>query len=216
MTIPGFYRRRGARSPPSSAGNSRGCRTASAPTRSSLACRSSSAKSGYTAWEQRSARPTFEINGLTSGYQGEGSKTIIPSWASAKLTFRLVPNQKPAPDRAAASSVISNSFARPPCAPKSRAATAARPTWFDPRGPQAQAALRALQTAFGHEPVLLREGGSIPIVTEFKRSSAPTRCCSDWRCPMTTRIRRTRSSTSDNYAAGMRLGAALWPELAAV
>ena len=50
---------------------------------------------GFTPNEQRAARPTIEINGLTSGYQGEGSKTIVPSWARAKLTFRLVPNQKP-------------------------------------------------------------------------------------------------------------------------
>ena len=50
---------------------------------------------GYTTLERRSARPTFDINGLTCGYQGEGTKTVLPSKASAKFGFRLVPNQNP-------------------------------------------------------------------------------------------------------------------------
>src|SRR3954454_20982460 len=52
-------------------------------------------ESGYSAFEQRSSRPTLEINGLTSGYQGEGSKTIVPSWARVKITTRVVPNKNP-------------------------------------------------------------------------------------------------------------------------
>ena len=50
---------------------------------------------GYTTLERRWARPTFDINGLRSGYQGEGAKTVLPATAGAKFSFRLVPNQDP-------------------------------------------------------------------------------------------------------------------------
>ncbi len=123
---------------------------------------------GFSPVEQRSARPTFEINGLTSGYQGEGSKTIVPSWARAKITARLVPNQDP-------KKIVKlvQRYLRRICPPTLRLELTpghgASPYWVPPVSPQAQAALRALKTAFGHEPVLMREGGSIPIVNEFKR-----------------------------------------------
>ena len=113
---------------------------------------------GYTPNEQRSARPTFEVNGLTSGYQKEGSKTIIPSWARAKITCRLVANQDPAKIRKA---VVA--FFKKICPPTVRleieAGHGGDAYLVSPTSPQAQAALRALRAAFDAEPVLLREGG---------------------------------------------------------
>jgi acetylornithine deacetylase/succinyl-diaminopimelate desuccinylase-like protein len=123
---------------------------------------------GYTSMEQRTARPTLEINGLTSGYQGEGSKTIIPSWASAKLTFRLVPNQTPRRIH----KLVTRHLKR--LCPASvrigiEGGHGGEPYLVSPTGLKAQAALRALKSAFGCEPILLREGGSIPILTDFKK-----------------------------------------------
>ena len=123
---------------------------------------------GFTPLEQRSTRPTLEINGLTSGYQGEGSKTIVPAWARAKITVRLVPNQEPAQVVKRIGRCLEKL-----CPPTVRLEIAwghsAEPYLVSPTGPQAQAALRALKSAFGYEPVLVREGGSIPIVNDFKK-----------------------------------------------
>ena len=70
-------------------------------------------EAGYTSLERRWARPTLDINGLTSGYQGEGAKTVLPARASAKFSFRLVPNQDPAQDRHIAAQVFWNHGCRP-------------------------------------------------------------------------------------------------------
>ncbi len=122
---------------------------------------------GYSPIEQRSARPTLEINGLTSGYQGEGSKTIIPAWARAKLTMRLVPNQKPEKIQQLVSKHIKK-LCPPTVKVTIKPGHGGEPYIVSPDSPLAQGALRALKKAFGYEPVLMREGGSIPIVTEFK------------------------------------------------
>ncbi len=169
---------------------------------------------GYTAWEQRAARPTLEINGLTSGYQGEGSKTIVPAWASAKLTMRLVPNQDP---RRIARLVTQRlkQLCPPTVRLEVKAGHDAEAYLFSPTSPAAQAALRALQTAFGREPVLLREGGSIPIVTDFKKILGVDTLLLGLALPDDNAHSPNEKFDLDNFTAGMRLGACLWPELVA-
>jgi acetylornithine deacetylase/succinyl-diaminopimelate desuccinylase-like protein len=168
---------------------------------------------GFTVAEQRSARPTIEINGLTSGYQGEGSKTIIPAWASAKITFRLVPNQV-----ASRIDKLVRQQLRRLCPPTVRMEIAsghgAEPYLVSPTSPLAQAALRALQTAFGRPPVLMREGGSIPIVTELKRILGADSLMLGLALPDNNAHSPNENFSLDAFARGMRMSALLWPELA--
>src|SRR5262245_4021817 len=168
---------------------------------------------GYTPIEQRSARPTLEINGLTSGYQGEGSKTIVPAWAKAKLTLRLVPNQTPA-----RISKLVRQHLRKICPPTVRLTVEAghggEPYLDSPQRAKAQAALRALKAAFGYEPVLLREGGSIPIVTEFKRILGADALMLGLALPDNNPHSPNEKFSLECFAKGMRLGAHLWQELA--
>jgi acetylornithine deacetylase/succinyl-diaminopimelate desuccinylase-like protein len=124
-------------------------------------------EAGYTSIERYSARPTAEINGITSGYQGQGTKTIIPSKASAKLTFRLVPGQEPAKIVEAVSAHL-----RKHCPAGVRleitGGHSGEPYFADPHSAAGLAAQEALRETFGREPALIREGGSIPIVQTFK------------------------------------------------
>ena len=167
---------------------------------------------GFTAIEQRSARPTLEINGLTSGYQGEGSKTIVPSWASAKLTLRLVPNQRPAQIIRLVRQHLTKI-----CPPTVRlqitTGHGGDPYLVSPDGPLAQAALRALRTAFGCEPVLLREGGSIPIVTDFKKILGADTLLLGLALPDDNAHSPNEKFSLDCFAKGMTMSAALWQEL---
>ena len=122
---------------------------------------------GYTTLERRWARPTCDINGLTSGYQGPGAKTIIPAKASAKVSMRLVPGQDPEKIAAAFERTLRE---RCPSSVKiDFARHGASPAVIVPReGPAMQRAVAAIKTGFGVEPVLMREGGSIPVVGYIK------------------------------------------------
>jgi acetylornithine deacetylase/succinyl-diaminopimelate desuccinylase-like protein len=170
---------------------------------------------GFTATEQRSARPTFEINGLTSGYQGEGSKTIVPAWASAKITCRLVPNQDPAHVRK-----IVCDHLKKICPPTVRleieAGHGAEAYLVSPESPNARAALRALKSAFGCEPILMREGGSIPIVNQFKKILGAESLLLGLGLPDDNAHSPNEKFNLECFAKGQLMSAHLWRELAGV
>ena len=170
---------------------------------------------GFTSTERRTARPTLEINGLTSGYQGEGSKTIIPAWARAKLTFRLVPNQSPAKVVKCVRRQLAK-LCPPTVRMEARAGHGAEPYLVSPKGPQAQAALRALKEAFGHEPVLLREGGSIPIVNDFKKVLGVDTLLLGLALPDDNAHSPNEKFDLGIFANGQEMSAYLWRELAKV
>jgi acetylornithine deacetylase/succinyl-diaminopimelate desuccinylase-like protein len=124
-------------------------------------------EAAQTALAQLWARPTAEINGIFGGYQGEGSKTVIPAQATAKLTFRLVPGQNPAKIVAGFKDFVT---ARLPADARAdfREGGGAPGFAVDVFTPYMQAAQAALAAEFGVAPALVGSGASIPVVEAFK------------------------------------------------
>ncbi len=121
----------------------------------------------YSATERMWTRPTCDVNGLLSGYTGEGAKTVLPARAMAKVSFRLVPGQTPERVK----ELLQRHLAR--VAPAGVEMTlvelhGGRPWRASLEGPVFEAASRALERSFGRRPVLTGEGGSIPIVVELE------------------------------------------------
>ncbi|MDA7493744.1 dipeptidase [Akkermansiaceae bacterium] len=122
---------------------------------------------GYSMAERLWARPTVEVNGFGSGYQGEGSKTVLPAEATFKLSCRLVPGQDPAKIQQQVEEHLRKH--------KPKGVTieihnghSGKAYHNDPHSKFGKAAQAALTTAFGRDPVLIREGGSIPIIQDMK------------------------------------------------
>jgi acetylornithine deacetylase/succinyl-diaminopimelate desuccinylase-like protein len=124
-------------------------------------------ESGYTTLERTWARPTLEVNGLLSGFTGEGAKTVLPAVAMAKISMRLVPDQDPGKI-----AELFESYVRK-IAPKTVELKITRmhggKPWMTSYGnPYVQAAGRAIEKGFGRAPIFTREGGSIPVVSTFQ------------------------------------------------
>jgi acetylornithine deacetylase/succinyl-diaminopimelate desuccinylase-like protein len=169
---------------------------------------------GFTSLERIGVRPTAEINGLTSGYQGAGTKTVLPSSASAKLTFRLVANQKPERVLNLVEIHLQN------LAPRGVDLEIIRghggmPYVVDMKSPWTAAALRALQETFGREPALVREGGSIPIVQSFRELLGTDTLLLGLAAPDCKAHAPDENFPIESFEAGIRLHRALLRELAA-
>lgn len=116
------------------------------------------------------ARPTAEINGLTSGYQGSGSKTIIPSLASAKLSFRLVPGQTTDRVRPLIEDWFRDQFSRYGVSGEIVHDHGGEPFFVSPQDPALRKASRALEKVFHKAPTLTREGLSIPAAVMLQQT----------------------------------------------
>ena len=125
-------------------------------------------EAGRSVLEQVWARPTCEINGVWSGYTGDGFKTVIPARASAKLSFRLVAGQDPDRIRAIFRAFV-QSLLPADCTITYKAYASAPAQMMPLDGPFLSSARRALGEEWGREAALAGTGGSIPILGEFKR-----------------------------------------------
>jgi acetylornithine deacetylase/succinyl-diaminopimelate desuccinylase-like protein len=168
---------------------------------------------GRTLLERRWARPTLDVNGLFGGYGGEGSKTIIPAWAGAKVSMRLVPDQDPAKiaalferavrdrsPRGVRLDVIRHSGGKPVLVPTDTAAM--------------RASRSAVEVGFGRAPVLVRSGGSIPVVSSFKEILGVDSLLLGWGRPDDNCHSPNEKFHLGDFQKGIKTSALLLQELA--
>jgi acetylornithine deacetylase/succinyl-diaminopimelate desuccinylase-like protein len=168
---------------------------------------------GYTSAERLWARPTAEVNGIGGGYQGEGSKTVIPAEAFAKLSFRLVPDQDPKDIMEKVKSHL-EWHCPPGVEVEVKPGHDGKPYATDPNSKFGMAARNALRATFDAEPVLIREGGSIPIVQTFRDILGADTLLLGLALPDAQMHAPNENFPVENFEAGIRLNQALLAELA--
>lgn len=170
---------------------------------------------GFSMLERRWARPTFDINGLTSGHQGEGSKTIIPSRASAKFSFRLVPEQTPEAVHAQLEQHLQR-LCPPSVTMRLDVEHGGLPMVASLESPYITAASKAVERAFGQQPLCIREGGSIPIVARFQEVLGADCLLLGWGLDDDNAHAPNEKFRLADFHRGTAASAYLWEELAKI
>jgi acetylornithine deacetylase/succinyl-diaminopimelate desuccinylase-like protein len=167
---------------------------------------------GFTSLERVWTRPTCEVNGLLSGYTGEGAKTVLPAKAMAKVSCRLVPDQTPEKINELVRAHVAK------VAPKGVKVTVThlhggKPWRNQPSGRFFEAARDALKEAFGRDVVVTGEGGSIPVVGDFERILKVPVLLIGFGLPGENAHAPNEWISVENFEKGMEAIAGMWKRL---
>ena len=172
-------------------------------------------ESGWTILENKGSRPTLDVNGMWSGFTGDGAKTIIPAHAHAKLSCRLVAHQDPQKVFSALQRYVAD------IAPVGVTVTTTYLHGGDPSHthtdhPVTQAAARAIRAIYGVDPVYIREGGSIPVTAAFTSQLGLPVVLLGFAQPACNAHAPNEWLDLDNFERGTRVIVRLWDEVAAI
>ncbi len=171
---------------------------------------------GFTTLERLWARPTLEVNGLYSGFIGEGAKTVLPGRAMAKVSMRLVPNQNPTKIARLFTQHVKRLCPKNVRLKLTEVSGRGIP-WLAPTDhPAVQAMAQAIQKGFGKKPVFTRTGGTIPVVATFTRLLKAPSLLMGIGLPDENAHAPNEKLDLDNLHHGMLSAAHLWNELAEV
>jgi len=172
-------------------------------------------EAGYSTLERRGVRPTLDVNGMWSGFQGDGAKTIIPAHAHAKVSCRLVSNQDHARIFEQFRAYVEE-IAPPGVTTTVRDLHGGKPSHTPSDHPATQAAARALAATFGQEPVYIREGGSIPVCASFEEILGLPVVLLGFVPPNQNAHAPNEWMSLTNYELGIRAVVRMWDELASL
>lgn len=176
--------------------------------------RGTSGEAGYSTLERTTARPTLDCNGIWGGFTGEGAKTVLPSYACAKFSCRLVANQSPERVEQLVRAYIDE------IAPSSVAIDFTHhhggwPVMTERDTPAVQAAMRAFERSWGKTPVFVRGGGSIPVVATFDQVLGAPTVLMGFGYNDDRLHSPNEKFDLECFAAGIRTSTYLWDELIA-